>query len=302
MENEAHRPASTIVVGLEGGSLDNSVLRWAIAAAMRSNASLRLVHCDPYVSSLAFWNAGAYYTGVAAPEVEIEREAAETARLMKGYADTVAELAPTIATETVITRENVPGALTNESKTADLMVLGSRRLGVGRAWLFNSHAHALAHRSSCPVVLVGEGVNRVDPLRVIVGLDDSDGARAALSWAAEQAKQLYVPLNVIHAWEYPYLGLPTGVGPGRSLLRDEAAKFLDAWVVDTQERHPECEVVATLLEADPVTALSRHATADDLLVVGARGRGLLRSAMLGSTSGQLIEATPGALAIVRRQS
>ncbi len=95
-----------------------------------------------------------------------------------------------------------------------------------------------------------------------------------------------------------------------------------AWAEDTgslvqiEEPFPEPMLLATTIElfdglvargipgqgrlaeiADSAQYDAKHAHAD-LLVVGARGRGLLRSALLGSTSARLIEQCRGTLVIV----
>ena len=45
---------------------------------------------------------------------------------------------------------------------------------------------------------------------IVVGVDQSEGARAALRFALEEAKLRRATLRVVHAWQYGYIGA-TGV-------------------------------------------------------------------------------------------
>jgi nucleotide-binding universal stress UspA family protein len=113
--------------------------------------------------------------------------------------------------------------------------------------------------------------------RVVVGVDDSPGARCALAWAIGEARIRGLPLLVVHASALPphvaaagQLGCVTDAlqGAGEQLIRmliDEVADGMPAGV----------ETSMLALVGEPGAALVRLAREDDILVVGRGGRGPL---------------------------
>jgi nucleotide-binding universal stress UspA family protein len=43
---------------------------------------------------------------------------------------------------------------------------------------------------------------------IVVGVDQSEGARAALRFALEEARLRQARLRVVHAWQFGYIGAP----------------------------------------------------------------------------------------------
>ena len=126
--------------------------------------------------------------------------------------------------------------------------------------------------------------------RVVVGIDDSDGARRALCWATHEAARREAQLDVVHVYS-------DHIGEGRSLLRDEmdahhhqqlllAKELLERTVPPmTNTSNLDAANVHTLaLAGDPAKVLVEMAKGADLLVVGSRGRGGFVGLLLGSVS------------------
>jgi nucleotide-binding universal stress UspA family protein len=61
------------------------------------------------------------------------------------------------------------------------------------------------------------------------------------------------------------------------------------------------DVQVSIVQGDASDALLEAATGADLLVVGNRGRGALKEALLGSTSGRVTDHAPCPVVIVRAQ-
>lgn len=100
---------------------------------------------------------------------------------------------------------------------------------------------------------------------VVVGVDGSDHAERAVRWAVEQASLEHRRLTVV------------AVGDSAGHLADDA-------VAAAQLLQPDLSVTGSAASGDPrqvLIDLSAHA---HLLVVGSRGRGALRSMLLGSVS------------------
>jgi nucleotide-binding universal stress UspA family protein len=125
--------------------------------------------------------------------------------------------------------------------------------------------------------------------KIVVGIDGSDFSDTALEWAYEQARVTSAELVVVHSWEYPYLGVIDFVGMDeriRATSHDGAEALLDATIRRLRDDHPGDDVTVTplLLEGNPAWTLLDAAHDADLIVVGSRGKGGLRTLLLGSVS------------------
>ena len=137
--------------------------------------------------------------------------------------------------------------------------------------------------------------------RIVVGVDGSEAATAALEWAMDTAAARGAELEAIHVYE---IGLAwiDGYQPDIGRWEEEAAaaahRLLDAMVERAQGAHPGVNVTRTVLEGPPARTLIERAKDADLLVVGARGRGGLPGLLLGSVSNQCTHHAPCAVVVV----
>ena len=142
--------------------------------------------------------------------------------------------------------------------------------------------------------------------RVVVGVDGSEPAAAALRFAAEEARLRGATLVAVHAWTFmppAAVGDPGVIPVAAVTLMDDleaerlaAAAFLDD-AVTTALGDAETETIAA--EGSPGEVLVEAAQGADLVVVGSRGRGGLKSALLGSVSGHVANHAPCPVVIVR---
>lgn len=136
--------------------------------------------------------------------------------------------------------------------------------------------------------------------RIVVGIDRSEEAAAALRWACEEARLRGASLDVVHAWTLPFAGDPVGrtAADPRAFLH--AATHLVASVVaETLGDHPGVEVTEVVVNGDAATALVDRAGGADLLVVGSRGHGGFAGLLLGSVSHKVAAHAPCPVAVVR---
>jgi nucleotide-binding universal stress UspA family protein len=131
---------------------------------------------------------------------------------------------------------------------------------------------------------------------VVVGVDGSEQAQRALSWAIEEARLRHAHLTVVHAWRFGAAPTdPNGAEEVRQiglaaqhLLDHEVGFARDAGV----------EVDGRLMFDAPARALLDAAATADLLVVGNRGRGALASTLLGSVSTACVHHAPCPVVVV----
>lgn len=133
--------------------------------------------------------------------------------------------------------------------------------------------------------------------KLVVGIDGSDGSRAALRWAAAEARLRGVPLVAVEAWEFSPLIFAADVPMALDDLRASVVDHLHALVADeVGDGGP--EVTELVVEQAPVPALLGQCAPDDLLVVGSRGRGGFAGLLLGSVSHQLASHAPCPVVII----
>lgn len=121
--------------------------------------------------------------------------------------------------------------------------------------------------------------------RIVVGVDGSPASRAALRWAVEEAKLRGCEVEAVLAWYADY-GMVTGpvsatvaAGVDPEALREDNRAVLDGMLTDTG-----AEVRAVLAEGDARDVLVKASEGAAMLVVGSRGAGPIREALLGSVS------------------
>ena len=135
--------------------------------------------------------------------------------------------------------------------------------------------------------------------KVVVGLDGSDCARAALRWAAREAAVHGAPVVAVEAWEFSPLIFAADVPVQVDELRATVEHHLHELVRAELGDDPGVEVTEQVVEDAPVPGLTGLVGPDDLLVVGSRGRGGFRGLLLGSVSQQLAAHSPCPVVIVR---
>lgn len=134
---------------------------------------------------------------------------------------------------------------------------------------------------------------------IVVGVDESEGAAAALRWAVQEADLRGATLTAVLAWAYlDQHHVPRGSFDA-DYGEDDARAALDAIVAGTLgadvpvavEREVVCDLAAP--------ALLRVADGADLLVVGARGLGGFSGLLLGSVSQHVLHHAACPVAVVR---
>ena len=143
--------------------------------------------------------------------------------------------------------------------------------------------------------------------RIIIGVDGSEQSQAALGWALGQAELVGADLVLAHTWNPDSYATPAMAGAVPDMiqagaLNHEAEELAQAWLDDlvaATAARTTASVSGVLASGSPaghILDLSAEAT---MVVVGNRGRGGLRSAVLGSTSQQIAHHAQCPVVVVR---
>jgi nucleotide-binding universal stress UspA family protein len=188
--------------------------------------------------------------------------------------------------------------LVDASTGADLLVVGTTGAGALTSALLGSVAHAAIRRSACPVLLVPAPAGELTG-RVIVGFDGSDASADALAWAVREAVLRAAEVVIVHAWSIGYSIPAIGWKEARHRATRDATTLLQHGVELATAQESDVRVVVRLVENAPSAALLDEAAPSDLLVVGSRGHGALRSALLGSVARAVTDAAKHPVVVVR---
>jgi nucleotide-binding universal stress UspA family protein len=140
--------AGVVAVGVDDSPAAEQVLDAAFTAATERGCGVVVIHT--YLPPTPLWLA----SDVSAVEVETpEQDAIERERLEKQLVPW-REKFPDVPVETVISHDSAAGVLVGVSKTAQLVVVGSRGHGALAGALLGSTGMQLVHHAHCPVLIV----------------------------------------------------------------------------------------------------------------------------------------------------
>ena len=137
-------------------------------------------------------------------------------------------------------------------------------------------------------------------VKIVVGVDGSDGALAALRWALDEAGLRGAAVDVVHAWHYPYVGgdVMGMYAIDEAELAKVAHDLVDRAVAAAAPVPDGVVVHRKVPRGGEATALLDAAKDADILVVGSRGRGGFSGLLLGSVSQQCIHHAPCPVVVV----
>jgi nucleotide-binding universal stress UspA family protein len=185
-----------------------------------------------------------------------------------------------------------------------MLVVGSRGHGDFADLVLGSVSHALSHHAPKPLVIVpklpGDATKFPTKGRIVVGIDGTPEAEAALAWAAQEAGIRGAILEVVVAWSVSKAVFPTRFlmhRPQESDMQQVAESILDKGIADLGNTGTRIE--AKVLRGDAPTVLINRGRDADLLVIGTRGLNRAKEALLGSVSHACTHHSQTPIAIIR---
>ncbi|MBV7698540.1 universal stress protein [Streptomyces sp. TRM70350] len=275
-----------VIAAFDGSDDSLRALDWALDAARRRGAPLRVVHVRQYAVRVP---AGVEVARLPEPEDDpvLARARAYVAERAEGLL--VEYLGP----------EGTPAAVLPElGAEAQLLVLGARGRGGFARLLLGSNGLAVARDAECPVVVVPRPGREVDDAppqepgpRVVVGLNVDGPDDAALAFAFQEGALRDARLQVVAAYPWPvqlWAGgagelLPTGID--QDAVESETRVLAEGFLAPHRRRHPDVRAEPYVAPGDAAAHLVANSLDADLVVVGRHRRRLLAPArMMGSVT------------------
>lgn len=141
---------------------------------------------------------------------------------------------------------------------------------------------------------------------IVVGVDGSECASAALAFAVAEAALRRARLVVVAVWEVPPAVYGGGFAPALDAetlhgFSEGARGIAEAAVVAAKKAQPSVVCEAKAVEGQAAAVLLQEASDATLIVVGNRGRGGFASLLLGSVSQQVVHHAACPVVVVRSQ-
>ncbi|MCX5366256.1 universal stress protein [Streptomyces sp. NBC_00124] len=254
-----------VVVGVDGSEPSLRAVDWAADEAVRRGAPLRLVYAslwERYEGARLAEDTGEPYERLRAEDI-----VGTAARRAHGRR-------PDLKISTEVSAEEPEYVLVRESRSASLLVTGTRgRSGIAEA-LLGSVSLTVAGHAHCPMIIVrGSHDNQARTGmrgRIVVGVAEKAAGSAAVGFAYDEARRRGVPVEAVRAWRCPThetTDHPLLAGEPARLHEQRAAEELEAAL---QDAPADVELHRRTVEGHTRTALVNASRDADLLVIGAR--------------------------------
>jgi nucleotide-binding universal stress UspA family protein len=134
--------------------------------------------------------------------------------------------------------------------------------------------------------------------RIVVGVDGSVTSKAALTWAARQARLTGAVVEAVIAWEVPAIsGYP--VPPPDVDWEELAAQIVTDAIAEIPATAEPTEIRYKVAKGNAARVLLDASAGADLLVVGRRGHGGFVEALLGSTGQHCVHHATCPVVVIR---
>lgn len=275
-----------ILVATDGSASSTTAVEWAAAHAADGDAELRILYVlEPFPP------------GLQVPPDYIERAEKDGERILEGATRAAAAVAPEVSGTVRLRTGPAAETILSAAGDADEVVLGSRGRGGFASLVVGSVSLRVAGHTGKPVIVVREAPRR-EHGTIVVGYDRSEPAQRALDYAFATAGRTGARVRVINVGisviplGYTYTSVTTAdlVAEEEAALREDLARWC--------QENPDVVTEIAAIDGHPVRMLAEASKEADLVVLGSRGRGKVRSALLGSVSHGVLHHAHGPVAVV----
>jgi nucleotide-binding universal stress UspA family protein len=284
-----------IITGVDGSPESDAAVNWAAHDAAIRGLPLTLVHVASPAS--ATWSQ--------APTLEETQEEQQAeGRSLLAHASTIARAAIADTAAVQINGELLSSAATvstlvDQSKDAELVVVGSRGRGELSRSILGSVSSGLIRHAHCPVALIREDETQIaNPATgpVVVGIDGAT-SELATAIAFEEASLRHADLLALHAWNDVEMNAIPGYDWSPTI--DKEGQVLAEALAGWQERYPDVTVHNRVVSDRAAHALVAASESAQLVVVGTHGSGALAGMLLGSVSNAVVQAVHTPVIVAR---
>jgi nucleotide-binding universal stress UspA family protein len=288
----------SIVVGVDGSVRSHDALVLSGVLAQVLGGRLLIAHVHPYRELSSLLSEGEYE--------QLVREVTEST-----LAQSDESVPDSVEREMRLVEERSPAAgldrAARESEAVLVVVGSSHRAGLGKV-LPGTVGDRLLSGSSVPVVVAPRDyATRTDAPEIAAigcGFDGSAESRQALDLATKFARASSAELRVLGVHSAPAFGHVSASGAFRPESINQALRRRLQEEVEAAGRGlpDDVQSTASVVDGDPAQALVAQSEEVDLLVLGSRGYGPVRSVLLGSVSSHVVEQSSCPVLVVPRGS
>ena len=261
-----------IVVGTDGSRRADRAVDWAAGRAAALGLPLLILHVVP---------------GRPTPSTPLT---AVTASFEEGFheealerLERVVRRAHELHADLDVTGEIVEGnaahVLAQASKEAALVVVGARGESAPvTVRLLGGVSDQVTAYAVGPIAVIPDEEHASPDGPVVLGVDESPEARAAMWFAFQSAAERGVPVVAIHAWQDR---------DSREIVA-RVTDIVDGMLTEARAEYPEVPVEVRVIHGKPHHELVQASKEAGLVVVGSRGIGGFTGLLLGSTSKRVL--------------
>jgi nucleotide-binding universal stress UspA family protein len=292
----------SILCAIDFSDYSNRTIPYGVAIAREFGATLYLSHV---IDLTALTIYGEFQIDPVGQQTRIRQEASEQLGKMLGPYH--------IHWEPLITVGQPAAEIARlvDEKGIDLVVAATRgRSGLKRL-ILGSVTQRLMRTLSCPLLavqdpdqgLIDPGMTGIRLKKILIGCDFSEDSVLALDYGLSLAQEFEAEVHLIHVMEPPiYHDLLTPSEQTQDMALSDVLKEKLERMVPSEARHW-CSLQAEILRGKPYEELVAYANVQgmDMIVLGVRGYGLVRSFFMGSTTDRVVRNAPCSVLTVSAQ-
>jgi nucleotide-binding universal stress UspA family protein len=280
-DNDRMNADQPIVVAVDGSERDADALALGAHLAGLLQKRIIVAHAHPYQSVGDLVGDGEAEQALRSLVERVTDHAAGLARGAKVDMRLLSDRSPARALHGLA-----------ENHQATMIVVGASERGRVGLIRPGSTAERILQGSPCPVAVASAGYADTGTetlARIGCGFDGEPQAEAALARAVALSAAAHAKLRVIAVYEPVAFGHFVPTAPADLTSINEAARVaLADRLREAVGALKDIDVESALLDGEPGTVLAGESESLDLLVVGSRGYGPLRSLLVGGVSGHVI--------------